>query len=97
MLVKAIALTDEPLPASRLRRRLGYVRIRRNRMEAARATLDEAEALRPYVERHAMAKQRAGFLSLLRLSAMREERYVLSARTEEIARAAFDASIEAGE
>src|SRR5439155_19659180 len=125
-----------PLYGSRLRRRLGYVLVRRNQMQAARATLAEAEELlgpprddaddsywtawfdvkvaegnlyywcadttalavvgeevRPFVERHATPMQRAEFLSLLLLSATRQERYVLSAETEEVARAAFAASV----
>ncbi len=140
VLVKAIGLTDEPLDGSRLRRRLGYLFVRRNHMQAARAMLAEAEELlgpprddaeesywtawfdvkvaegnlyywcadttalasvgeevRPFVERHATPKQRAEFLSLLLLSAMRQEQYVLSAQTEELARAAFAASVEAGD
>jgi len=140
VLEKAIGLTDDPLYASRLRRRLGYLLVRRKQMASAAATLAEAEdylgppgdhadelywrawfdvkvgqgnlhywsadtvalgrvteEMRPHVDDHATTKQRAEFLSLLLLNACRQERYVLSAESEEIARAAYFASQEAGE
>jgi predicted ATPase/class 3 adenylate cyclase len=140
VLEKAIGLTDDPLYASRLRRRLGYLLVRRKQMASAAAILAEAEEflglpgdhadesywrawfdvkvgqgnlhywsadtvalgrvaeeMRPHLEDHATTKQRAEFLSLLLLNACRQERYVLSAASEEIARAAYVASQEAGD
>jgi len=56
-----------------------------------------AEEMRPHLDDHATTKQRAEFLSLLLLNACRQERYVLSEGSEELARAAYAASQEAGE
>ena len=140
VLEQAIGLADDPVRGSLLRRRLGYLLVRRKQMAGAAAILAEAEEflgppgnhadesywrawfdvkvgqgnlhywsadtvalgrvaeeMRPHVEDHATTKQRAEFLSLLFLNACRQERYVLSAESEEIARAAYAASQEAGD
>jgi len=55
------------------------------------------EELRPRVDEHATPFQRADFLHVRMQEALRRERYVLSAETEELAREVFVVASETGE
>jgi predicted ATPase/class 3 adenylate cyclase len=55
------------------------------------------EELRPHVDAHATPFQRADFLHVRMQEALRRERYVLSAETEELAREVFRVASETGE
>jgi predicted ATPase/class 3 adenylate cyclase len=56
-----------------------------------------AKDLRPFVERRGTARQQHDFLHVLYQTNLRQEQYVLSERTEELARAVYTAAEAAGE
>jgi predicted ATPase/class 3 adenylate cyclase len=61
---------------------------------ALHAALDELE---PYIERHGTVRERASFLSSRVVEAIRRERYVASAETEQLARESCTAAEAAGD
>ena len=95
-LLGAEAPRDEAWWHDRLAVRLAQAHLRYWRGETVElaAAIDE---LRPHVDAHATPFQRADFLHVRMQEALRRERYVLSAETEELAREVFRIASETGE